>query len=104
MGVSFIFTVICQPLESEFDMIFKGYSCMTFDRRENGRRMLTRGCKKRDACNTQRSSHKCFGNKGKLSQCILVGCCDDDLCNEGNNLNGPFDPKFKNRPDNRPWE
>ncbi|CBY31468.1 unnamed protein product [Oikopleura dioica] len=62
-----------------------GYSCMTFDRRENGRRMLTRGCKKRDACETQRKSHKC-SSKHRHS-CVLVGCCNDDLCNEGNRLN-----------------
>ena len=76
---------------------------MTFDRRENGRRMITRGCKKRDACNTQRASHKCYGKKGRYNQCILVGCCQDDLCNEGNNLNGPYDPVLRNQPDNRPW-
>ena len=77
---------------------------MTFDRRENGRRMLTRGCKKKDACNVQRNSHKCYGKHGRLNQCILVGCCTDDLCNEGNNLNGPFDPKLRWLPDRRPWE
>lgn len=60
---------------------------MTFDRRENGRRMITRGCKKRDACEVQKKSHKCIGSRFRWVNCVMVGCCHDDLCNEGNRLN-----------------